>query len=40
MDKTILMAIWIKQFLWRYEENNCYGDMDETNVMAIWIKQF
>ena len=31
MDKTIVMAIWIKQF---------YGDMDKTIVMAIWIKQF
>ena len=30
MDKTIVMAIWIKQF---------YGDMDKTIVMAIWIKQ-
>ena len=28
MDKTIVMAIWIKQF---------YGDMDKTIVMAIWI---
>ena len=34
MDKTIVMAIWIKQLLlWRY------GDMDKTIVMAIWIKQ-
>ena len=32
MDKTIVMAIWIKQF--------GYGDMDKTIVMAIWIKQF
>ena len=31
MDKTIGMAIWIKQF---------NGDMDKTIVMAIWIKQF
>ena len=26
MDKTIVMAIWIKQF---------YGDMDKTIVMAM-----
>ena len=31
MDKTIVMAIWIKQF---------YGEYDKTIVMAIWIKQF
>ena len=31
MDKTIVMAIWIKQF---------NGDMDKTIVMATWIKQF
>ena len=31
MDKTIVMAIWIKQF---------NGDMDKTILMAIWIKQF
>ena len=31
MDKTIVMAIRVKQF---------YGDMDKTIVMAIWIKQF
>ena len=30
MDKTIVMAIWIKQF---------YGDMDKTIVMAIRVKQ-
>ena len=30
MDKTIVMAIWIKQLL--------YGDMDKTIVMAIWSK--
>ena len=30
MDKTIVMAIWIKQF---------NGDMDKTIVMAIRVKQ-
>ena len=30
MSKTIVMAIWIKQF---------YGDTSKTIVMAIWIKQ-
>ena len=47
MDKTILMAIWIKQFYGDMDKtivmaikNNFYGDMDKTIVMAIWIKQF
>ena len=24
------MAIRVKQFQWRYGQNNCYGDMDKT----------
>ena len=40
MDKTILMAIWIKQFYGDTSKTILYGDMDKTIVMAIWIKQF
>ena len=46
MDKTILMAIWIKQFYGDMDKT-IDGDMDKTIVMAmdktilmaIWIKQ-
>ena len=43
-SKTILMAIWIKQLLWRYktilmDKKQFYGDMDKTIVMAIRVKQ-
>ena len=37
MDKTIVMAIWIKQFYGDIKQFN--GDMDKTIVMAIRVKQ-